>query len=42
MDWDSGESEGGETSTASWDAIAVVKRKIMFSKRPMPIVGRPA
>ncbi|KAJ7878835.1 chromosome transmission fidelity protein 8 [Mycena olivaceomarginata] len=31
-----------ETSTVSWDAIAVVKRKIVFSKRPMPIVGRPA
>ncbi|KAJ7757785.1 Ctf8-domain-containing protein [Mycena maculata] len=30
------------TPTASWDAIAIVKRKIVFSKRPMPIVGRPS
>ncbi|KAJ7238576.1 Ctf8-domain-containing protein [Mycena haematopus] len=38
-----GESQAKpETSTVSWDAIAVVKRKIVFSKRPMPIVGRPA
>ncbi|KAK0446158.1 Ctf8-domain-containing protein [Armillaria borealis] len=26
----------------SWRAIAIVKRKIVFSKRPMPIVGRPS
>ncbi|KAJ3714116.1 chromosome transmission fidelity protein 8 [Lentinula raphanica] len=25
-----------------WNVLAVVKRKILFSKRPMPIVGRPA
>jgi chromosome transmission fidelity protein 8 len=24
----------------SWDAIAIVKRKIVFSKRPMPLVGK--
>ncbi|KAJ7158453.1 Ctf8-domain-containing protein [Mycena filopes] len=29
------------TVSVSWDAIAVIKRKIVFSKRPMPIVGRP-
>ena len=23
-----------------WDVVAIVKRKILFSKRPMPIVGR--
>lgn len=37
--------EDGSTSQAaavSWDAIAIVKRKIVFSKRPMPIVGRPS
>jgi hypothetical protein len=22
-----------------WDIVAVVKRKIVFSKRPMPVVG---
>ncbi|KAF7336894.1 hypothetical protein MVEN_02125700 [Mycena venus] len=42
MDCDTGGSQVGEASTVSWDAIAVVKRKIVFSKRPMPIVGQPA
>ncbi|KAJ7158447.1 Ctf8-domain-containing protein [Mycena filopes] len=37
-----GEKNGnGETVSVSWAAIAVIKRKIVFSKRPMPIVGRP-
>ncbi|THV05170.1 hypothetical protein K435DRAFT_850362 [Dendrothele bispora CBS 962.96] len=26
----------------SWDAIAIVKRKIVFSKRPIPMVGKVA
>ncbi|KAI0733575.1 Ctf8-domain-containing protein [Fomitopsis betulina] len=26
----------------SWDMIAVVKRKMVFSKRPMPMVGKAA
>lgn len=26
-------------NTPSWDMVAIVKRKIVFSKRPMPIVG---
>ncbi|GJE94578.1 Ctf8-domain-containing protein [Phanerochaete sordida] len=31
-----------ESSTPpQWDIIAVVKRKMVFAKRPMPIVGRP-
>ncbi|KAJ7024761.1 Ctf8-domain-containing protein [Mycena alexandri] len=30
----------GTGTVVSWDAIAVVKRKIVFAKRPMPIVGR--
>ncbi|KAJ6545092.1 hypothetical protein DFH09DRAFT_1367685 [Mycena vulgaris] len=33
-------SQAGEASAVAWDAIAIVKRKIVFSKRPMPIVGR--
>ncbi|KAJ7679116.1 hypothetical protein DFH06DRAFT_1165758 [Mycena polygramma] len=39
---DNSQSQAAEpsTSTVSWDAIAVIKRKIVFSKRPMPIVGR--
>lgn len=27
-------------TTVGWDVVAIVKRKIVFSKRPMPIVGR--
>jgi chromosome transmission fidelity protein 8 len=42
LDCEPDESQAGEVSTVSWDAIAVVKRKIVFSKRPMPIVGRPS
>lgn len=41
MDVDeSGQSSNG--SATSWDIVAVVKRKMVFSKRPMPIVGKPA
>ncbi|KAF5357386.1 hypothetical protein D9758_005924 [Tetrapyrgos nigripes] len=29
-----------EEKEISWDAIAIVKRKIVFSKRPMPMVGK--
>jgi chromosome transmission fidelity protein 8 len=25
--------------TVGWDMMALVKRKIIFSKRPMPVVG---
>ncbi|KAH9887638.1 Ctf8-domain-containing protein [Cubamyces lactineus] len=40
MDVDeSGQSSNG--SATSWDIVAVVKRKMVFSKRPMPIVGKP-
>ncbi|KAK7033445.1 Ctf8-domain-containing protein [Favolaschia claudopus] len=43
MDCDTGEEQKfGDGTTVSWDAIAIIKRKIVFSKRPMPIVGRPA
>nr|GAT49993.1 predicted protein [Mycena chlorophos] len=28
-------------TTMGWDAIALIKRKVVFSKRPTPIVGRP-
>ncbi|KAI0666076.1 Ctf8-domain-containing protein [Trametes maxima] len=27
-------------ATKSWDIVAVVKRKMVFSKRPMPMVGK--
>lgn len=26
----------------SWDIVAIVKRKMVFTKRPMPMVGRGA
>ncbi|KAJ6507823.1 hypothetical protein C8R47DRAFT_966586 [Mycena vitilis] len=34
--------DGGDSQSraVSWHAIAVIKRKIFFSKRPMPVVGR--
>ncbi|KAJ3720819.1 Ctf8-domain-containing protein [Lentinula guzmanii] len=28
--------------TIQWNALAIVKRKILFSKRPMPVVGKPS
>lgn len=37
------DSQGGlyeSGSTTSWDIVAVVKRKMVFAKRPMPMVGR--
>ncbi|EMD33943.1 hypothetical protein CERSUDRAFT_107735 [Gelatoporia subvermispora B] len=35
------EDDTREGSTnASWNIVAVVKRKMVFSKRPMPMVGK--
>jgi chromosome transmission fidelity protein 8 len=34
-------SQGSPAKAAGWDVVAIVKRKIVFSTRPMPIVGRP-
>ncbi|KAJ7471547.1 hypothetical protein B0H11DRAFT_2040451 [Mycena galericulata] len=31
---------GEEDSEVAWTALAIVKRKIVFSKRPMPVVGK--
>jgi hypothetical protein len=31
---------GGEATEASWAIVAVVKKKITFSKRPMPITNK--
>ncbi|KAF7312659.1 hypothetical protein MIND_00280100 [Mycena indigotica] len=45
MDVDGGEEQPAPSetqTTTGWDAIALIKRKIVFSKRPTPIVGRPA
>ncbi|KAI0655350.1 Ctf8-domain-containing protein [Cubamyces menziesii] len=41
MDVDDREQSSNGSAT-SWDIVAVVKRKMVFSKRPMPIVGKPA
>ncbi|PIL36333.1 hypothetical protein GSI_00021 [Ganoderma sinense ZZ0214-1] len=32
---------GGASEAKSWDMIAIVKRKMVFSKRPMPVVSQP-
>lgn len=32
-------SANSENVPPSWDMIAIVRRKIVFGKRPMPIVG---
>ena len=32
----------GSGNPPSWDVVAVVKRKMVFAKRPMPMVGRPS
>ena len=40
MDLDGEEPEKSASSkSASWDIVAVVRRKMVFSNRPMPIVG---
>jgi len=33
---------GSEEGSLRWDMVAIVKKKIVFSKRPMPIVGTAA
>ena len=30
---------GQKVEAKSWDMIAIVRRKMVFSKRPMPVVG---
>ncbi len=35
---DDDDAERGRTGNNQWEIIAVVKRKILFSNRPMPIV----
>ncbi|KAJ3569307.1 hypothetical protein NP233_g5148 [Leucocoprinus birnbaumii] len=48
MDVDEDGADGRERSgstpnrTAQWQAVGIVKKKIVFAKRPMPIVGRPS
>ncbi|OSD01915.1 hypothetical protein PYCCODRAFT_1468199 [Trametes coccinea BRFM310] len=37
-----GSQRPAENDARRWDIVAVVKRKMVFSRRPMPIVGRPS
>ena len=42
MEVDEPEGRLGKASEEkSWDMIAIVKRKMVFSKRPMPVVSQP-
>ena len=42
MDVDEEESERTSARVPSWDIIAVVKRKMVFARRPTPVVGKPS
>lgn len=42
QDVSEGEKEKEENKQVRWDITAVVKKKIVFSKRPMPIATKPA
>ena len=42
-DMDVREANGSDgAAKPQWDMIAIVKKKVVFSKRPMPIVGKAA
>ena len=36
------EEEGREEVGVEWQILAVVKKKLVFVKRPMPLLNRPA
>lgn len=36
-----GRGRGKDARAKSWDVVAVVRKKMVFAKRPMPMVGRP-
>ncbi|TFK40200.1 Ctf8-domain-containing protein [Crucibulum laeve] len=40
MECDSSVDAAKDGSRAGWNIVGVVKKKIVFAKRPMPIVGR--
>ena len=42
MDVDEESERTTKARTPSWDIVAVVKRKMVFAKRPMPVVGKPS
>jgi chromosome transmission fidelity protein 8 len=35
-------AKASDAGSSQWDMVAIVKKKIVFSKRPMPIVGKAA
>ncbi len=42
-DGDEGDDDGKRLSavgSTQWEAVGIVKRKILFAKRPMPVLGR--
>lgn len=41
-DMDGSEGNTSAAGQTQWDMVAIVKKKIVFSKRPMPIVGTTA
>jgi chromosome transmission fidelity protein 8 len=36
------DEEDREGARVEWQILAVVKKKVVFSKRPMPLLNRPA
>jgi chromosome transmission fidelity protein 8 len=41
-DMDVRQADASDAVSSQWDMVAIVKKKIVFSKRPMPIVGKAA
>lgn len=39
VDADDGENE--EEARVEWEILVVVKKKVVFAKRPMPLLNRP-
>ncbi|KDR78963.1 hypothetical protein GALMADRAFT_244659 [Galerina marginata CBS 339.88] len=35
-----GHESSGQASSAGWTVAGIVKKKIIFSKRPMPVIGK--
>ena len=38
---DEEDEEGKEEAGAGWQISAIVKKKVVFAKRPMPLLNRP-
>ena len=39
---DVGDEDNGEEAEVEWQISAIVKKKVVFSKRPMPLLKKPA